>query len=87
MKVPIGNKTIASHIGIDVYRYDREGGRSWAAPYLAGLAALANQVNPEIEPQTIIDCLIGTATQTKAGPVVNPRGFIQRVEELRLKKQ
>ena len=87
LRVPIGNKTIASHSGIDVYTFDREGGRSWAAPYLAGLAVLAYQVNPEIESQTVIDCLIGTATQTKAGPVVNPRGFIQRVEELRLKKQ
>lgn len=81
--IPVGNKTIASHFGPQVYTYcaGRCGG-SWAAPYMVGLAALAFQVNPEIKPQTIAEQLAETATHTKAGPIVNPRGFIESVKGL-----
>ncbi|MHC4478047.1 MAG: S8 family serine peptidase [Planctomycetota bacterium] len=80
LRVPVGNGTTASHRGINVYTYYRQGGMSWAAPYIAGLAALAFQVNPELQPQTIVERLVKTATHTKAGPVVNPRGFIESVK-------
>jgi hypothetical protein len=53
---------------------------SWAAPYLAGLAALAYQVNPEIEPKTIVELWLKTAVQTEAGAIVNPAGFIKAVQ-------
>jgi len=71
--VPVGNKTTASHFGPQVYTYwaGRCGG-SWAAPYMVGLAALAFQVNPDVQPQTIAKLLAKTATHTKAGPVVTP---------------
>ncbi|WP_457565726.1 hypothetical protein [Caldithrix abyssi] len=81
IRIPTGNKTFASHKGAEVYFYDREGGRSWAAPYLAGLAALAFQVNQRISPQKIKTLLIGTAIHTTAGPVVNPLGFIEQVKK------
>ncbi len=77
--IPTGNKTIATHQGTNVYLYERGGGFSWAAPYIAGLAALAFQVNPDLQPQTIEEQLLKTATHTKAGPVVNPRGFIESI--------
>jgi hypothetical protein len=83
--IPIANKTIASHRGTNVYQYEREGGMSWAAPYIAGLAALAFQVNPDLKPQAIVDQLVKTATHTKAGPVVNPRRFIESVKRLNKK--
>jgi hypothetical protein len=81
--VPVGNKTTASHFGPQVYTYwaGRCGG-SWAAPYIAGLAALAFQVNPDLQPQTIAEQLTKTATPTKVGPVVNPSGFIEAVRKL-----
>ena len=79
IRVPGANKTVASHRGYDVYTYDRMGGMSWGAPYIAGLAALAYQVNPDIQPEEIIQLLIGTAFKTEAGPVVNPRGFIEKI--------
>jgi len=78
--IPAGNKTLATHQGTNVYRYCREGGMSWAAPYIAGLAALAFQVNADLQPQTIVEKLVETATHTKAGPVVNPRRFIESVK-------
>jgi subtilisin family serine protease len=79
--VPTGNKTIASYYGSKVYTYDRTGGMSWAVPYLAGLAVLAYQVNPEIEPKEIVELWLKTATRTDAGPVINPIGFIEAVRE------
>ena len=81
IRVPTGNKTTASHHGSDVYTYWTDGGMSWAAPYIAGLAALAFQVNPDLQPQAIVDQLVKTATHTKAGPVVNPVGFIEAVRK------
>lgn len=77
--VPTGNKTTASHRGVNVYTYYKEGGMSWGAPYIAGLAALAFQVNADLQPQTIVEQLVKTATHTEVGPVVNPRGFIESI--------
>ncbi len=73
---------IASHTGSDVYTYWREAGMSWAAPYLAGLAVLAYQV----EPKTIVTLLQNTAVQTKVGAVIQPENFIQTVRKSKNKK-
>ncbi|HUU18968.1 MAG TPA: S8/S53 family peptidase [Sedimentisphaerales bacterium] len=81
--VPTGNRTTACWRGADLYTYEREGGMSWGAPYLAGLAALAYQVDPKIEPKTIVESLLRTAVHTDVGPVVNPKGFIKSVGEIR----
>jgi hypothetical protein len=54
---------------------------SWAAPYLAGLAALAYQVDPQIEPERIVELWLQTAVQTEAGPIINPVGFIEAVRK------
>ena len=77
--VPAGNRTTASHEGRDVYTYWVEGGMSWAVPYLAGLAALAFQIDPETPPAQIVELWTATATRTSAGPVVNPPKFIEAV--------
>jgi serine protease AprX len=78
--VPAGSRTTASHEGPEVYTYWTEGGMSWATPYLAGLAALAYQVDPEIEPKKIVELLLQTAAKTDAGPIVNPTVFIECVQ-------
>ncbi|UCC23412.1 MAG: S8 family serine peptidase [Planctomycetota bacterium] len=80
LNIPTGNKTIATHQGTNVYKYERDGGHSWAAPYIAGLAALAFQVNPDVQPETIVEQLVKTATHTRIGPVVNPSGFIEAIK-------
>ncbi|MCJ7580267.1 MAG: S8/S53 family peptidase, partial [Candidatus Aminicenantes bacterium] len=79
IRVPGANKTLASHRGNEVYTFDRRGGMSWGAPYIAGLAALAFQVNQEISPKEIIRLLIETAVKTDSGPIVNPVEFIEKV--------
>lgn len=85
IRVPGANKTLASHRENYVYLYDRKGGMSWGAPYIAGLAALAYQVDPEITPKNIIKYLIQTATKTESGPIVNPIGFVEMAQRKRSK--
>ena len=80
--VPTGNTTVASHLGIDDYTFYRQGGMSWAAPYIAGVVALGYQVNPDIKPATIVRLLKDTATRTDAGPIINPVAFVEEVEEI-----
>lgn len=77
--VPGANRAVASHRGTEVYTFDRMGGMSWGAPYIAGLAALAYQVDPKIPPGEIIPLLVETATQTESASIVNPRAFITRI--------
>ncbi|MEJ2544498.1 MAG: S8/S53 family peptidase [Calditrichaceae bacterium] len=79
--IPAGNRTLACQRGINVYTFDRKGGMSWAAPYIAGLAALAIQVNPRITPAEMKELLINTVTKTSAGPIINPIGFIESVKK------
>jgi len=76
---PAGNRTIAGREGPEAYTYDRIGGMSWAAPYLAGLAALAFQVRPGLDPATIVRLWQETATKTDVGPVINPTAFLAAV--------
>jgi serine protease AprX len=79
IRIPAAGRTMASHRGNKVYTYDREGGMSWGAPYIAGLAALAFQINPKIAPSDIIRLLTETAARTEAGPIINPAGFIEEI--------
>jgi len=87
LRIPTGGVTTASHMGNDVYTYWRTGGLSWAAPYIAGVAALACQVYPGITPQEIIDLLIETASPIESGSLINPVSFIARVESLKTERE
>ena len=78
LRVP-GTRTLASPAGHDVYTFFPQGGMSWGAPYLAGLAALACQVRPGIRPEEIVAALIASTTRTATGSIVNPQGFIDRL--------
>jgi hypothetical protein len=85
LRVPAGNRTTASNLTPYAYTFWGVGGNNWAAPYLAGLAALAYQVNPEIRPDEIVKLWIETAVKTDAGPIVNPPAFIDAVQKIREK--
>lgn len=82
VRVPGGCRTLASHRGINVYWFGWDGGMSWGAPYIAGLAVLAYQVNPKIKPAEIIGSLVKSTIETEAGPVVNPQGFLNLVRKI-----
>jgi hypothetical protein len=45
---PMDSRSIADWTDPDGYIFDRRGGRSWVMPYLAGVYALAVQVEPEL---------------------------------------
>ncbi|MCU0914185.1 MAG: S8 family serine peptidase [Planctomycetes bacterium] len=79
--VPAGHRTIASERSPQTYKYDPLGGMSWSAPYLAGLAALAFQVEPGLDPDELVSLLTATATAVDIGRIVNPREFIAAVRE------
>jgi hypothetical protein len=48
--VPMDTRTTASPTGINDYAYYGQGGWAWCVPYLAGIYALAWQVQPGISP-------------------------------------
>jgi hypothetical protein len=79
--VPAGNRTTAFYSDPDDYMFWRDGGMSWTVPYLAGLAALACQVDPAIQPHTIVDLWLKTAQDTPAGRVIDPPAFIDAVQK------
>ncbi len=81
--IPGANRTIASFRGIGVYQSERGGGLSWGAPYLAGLAALAFQVRPDLSPDDIEKIIKDTATPMPFGKVVNPGKVISEAKTLR----
>ncbi|MBN2006912.1 MAG: CPBP family intramembrane metalloprotease [Anaerolineae bacterium] len=47
---PMDSRTTASPTGAGDYVYYRQGGLSWSIPYIAGMYALAAQVDPTITP-------------------------------------
>jgi len=85
--VPAGNRTTASRTGADDYFFWRQGGMSWTVPYLAGLAAMAFQLDPALKPQTFPDLWMKTATKTSAGLVVNPTAFLDAVAKAKFARE
>lgn len=82
--VPIDSRTYASHTGAAVYTFERRGGYSHGAPYVAGLYALACQVNPAITPEQFWEQALETANmltvqveeREKQLRVVNPEALL-----------
>jgi subtilisin family serine protease len=86
IRAPVGGITMASHRGSDVYCYEVNGGRSWATPFVAAVAALGFQVDPDLSPAAVRHLLVDSALKTGAGPMINPAGFIERVQKQRRRK-
>lgn len=58
--VPMDSRTTANSTGVDDYAFYREGGWSWAIPYIAGVYALAAQVEPAITPDEFWSLALAT---------------------------
>ncbi|MEW6752799.1 MAG: S8/S53 family peptidase, partial [Candidatus Latescibacterota bacterium] len=80
--VPIGYRTLAGHEAKDQYFLDPKGGRSWGAPYLAGLAALAFQVHPDLGPEQAWKLMTETARNTDAGAVPDPSSMVAAAQRV-----
>jgi hypothetical protein len=79
--IPMDSRTTASASGVDEYVFYRRGGWSWATPYIAGVYALAAQVDPEITPERFWSLAMKTGKTIELehegqtiplGPIVDP---------------
>jgi hypothetical protein len=82
------SRTTASPTGLEDYAFYRNGGWSWVVPYLAGMYALAAQVNPAITPAEFWQAGMKTGQTIELehggkkysfGPVLDPVSLIREV--------
>ncbi|MEJ2561877.1 MAG: S8 family serine peptidase [Anaerolineales bacterium] len=57
---PMDSRTVAGFTGVEDYAYFSVGGGSWTMPYLAGVYALAVQVDPSITPDDFLELAVET---------------------------
>jgi len=87
--IPIDSKTVASPTGEKDYVFYREGGWSWCMPYLAGLYALACQVNPDVTPEEFWSEALATGDSRPIekgaekfnGKIINPEKLISSLSK------
>ena len=93
--VPMDNRTIAAPGSGSAYTYMSNGGVSWIPPYLAGVYALAKQVDPDLTHDAFTALAIETAYDssiawpkpkndpysTQKMGVLNPAGIIEALEK------
>jgi hypothetical protein len=87
--VPMDSRTAASDGDVDEYVFYRQGGWSWSIPYIAGVYALAAQVDPAITPQRFWTLALETGRtidiergdQTFAlGPIIDPTALVDALQ-------
>lgn len=88
--VPMDARTTASPTGTGDYVFYRQGGWSWSIPYIAGLYALACQVEPELTPDLFWEKALETGDTIKLenkgkkydfGRIANPEKLIATFEK------
>jgi len=81
--VPSDYRTMASSWSKkEQYMHEGKGGISWSVPYLAGLFALALQVNHDIKQEEITEIIKkSTITNKKGLRIINPEGIIKLAKE------
>jgi len=80
--IPSDYRTVASSSRKrNQFFYEGKGGLSWSVPYLAGIFALALQVNPSIKQEEIAEIIDKTAIiNTKGLRIINRKGIIEAVQ-------
>ena len=79
---PIDNRTTASSQEKDAYIFWSQGGFSWGAPYIAGVAALGVQANPDLTAEQIDQLLYESGWDFQKGKLINPVGFVHAVRNI-----
>ena len=83
--VPMDSRTTASPSGVSDYVFYRQGGWSWSIPYIAGMYALAAQVDPGITPDEFWSLAMETGRTIQVthngktyplGPILDPVALI-----------
>ena len=86
--VPMDARTTASPTGKDEYAFYAEAGWSWAIPYIAGMYALAVQIDPKITPERFWALALQTGRTVQVsqegksidlGPIVAPAPLAEAV--------
>ena len=84
------SRTTANFTGKNEYVFYREGGWSWSIPYIAGVYALAVQVEPAITPEQFWSIAMETGRTIKLkhsgktmrlGPIIDPVKLIDRLQK------
>lgn len=89
LHVPMDHRTMANFTSTTGYRYEAKGGKSWATPYLAGVYALARQVNPNITPEQFFKAALETSDEcnthdgTYIGRLLNPQKLMEAVKKIK----
>jgi hypothetical protein len=87
--VPMDARTTASPTGTEDYVFYRTGGWSWSIPYLAGMYALAAQVQPEITPEKFWETALKTGRTIQLqhagkdyefGVILDPQALIKAIK-------
>jgi hypothetical protein len=87
--VPMDSRTTASPTGTEDYVFYRQGGWSWAIPYLAGMYALTVQIKPEITPEEFWDTALNTGRTIHTGHngkdyqfgvILDPQALIEAIK-------
>ncbi|HEX2997025.1 MAG TPA: S8 family serine peptidase [Anaerolineales bacterium] len=87
--VPMDSRTTASPTGKEDYVFYRQGGMSWAVPYLAGIYALAAQVKPDITPEEFWETALKTGKtiqlqhdgkEYEFGVILDPQALIDELQ-------
>jgi hypothetical protein len=88
--VPMDSRSVADYGDPDGYRFDRVGGRSWAMPYIAGVYALAVQIDFELTGERFWSLAVETSqsveVETDEGilaltPILDPRALIEAIRK------
>jgi hypothetical protein len=89
--VPMDSRTTASPTGNAEYVFYREGGWSWAIPYIAGVYALAAQVRPNVTPDLFWSTALHTGRTIQLdhggktysfGTILDPVALIRALQEM-----
>ncbi|MEW6092408.1 MAG: S8/S53 family peptidase [Chloroflexota bacterium] len=88
--VPMDSRATASPTGLGDYVFYRQGGWSWCVPYLAGMYALAVQVNHDITPEEFWSTALETGQTIQIehdgksyslGVILDPQALITALQE------
>jgi hypothetical protein len=87
---PMDSKTVASPTGLHEYVFYRNGGISWIVPYIAGLYALACQIDKNMTPSLFWQTALKTGSyidvkydnkDLKFGKIINPAKLIHSLKK------
>ncbi len=86
LMAPMDSRTVASFSGAGDYAFYRAGGWSWITPYIAGVYALAAQVDPAITPDRFWQLALETGHTVQCsvdgrtgdlGPILDPVALVE----------